>query len=214
MDLKLSALAAIAVLVIFAIEYIIFILPLIIQLRRKIKSYRDKEYELQAKFVDETTAIKLKAVEVEKENIELKKHYEEVVEQEKRVMQEINHALEGNPMWGFPEEDAFPGSISVQSSMAKFDSTNDTYGIIHGRVVLPTDVAEVLTTMKSNASIAEYTLTYFHKLGILNRVVLQMLRSGCVELTFGYDNEDVVVYYNIQMKRSDNTVVYNLPSEQ
>lgn len=214
MDLKLSALAAIAVLVIFAIEYTIFILPLIIQLRRKIESYRDKEYKLQAKFVDETTAIKLKAVEVEKENIELKKHYEEVAEQEKRVMQEINHALEGNPMWGFPEEDAFPGSISVQSSMAKFDSTNDTYGIIHGRVVLPTDVAETLTTMKSNASIAEYTLTYFHKLGILNRVVLQMLRSGCVELTFGYDNEDVVVYYNIQMKRSDNTVVYNLPSEQ
>ena len=214
MDLKLSALAAMTVLVIFAIEYAVFILPIVIQLRRKIKSYRDKEYELRAKFIDETTAIKLKAVEVEKENIELKKHYEEVAEQEKRVMQEINHALEGNPMWGFPEEDAFPGSISVQSSMAKFDSTNDTYGIIHGRVVLPTDVAEVLTTMKSNASIAEYTLTYFHKLGILNRVVLQMLRSGCVELTFGYDNKDVVVYYNIQMKRSDNTVVYNLPSEQ
>lgn len=214
MDLKLSALAAMTVLVIFAIEYVVFILPIVIQLRRKIESYRDKEYELQAKFVDETTAIKLKAVEVEKENIELKKHYEEVAEQEKRVMQEINHALEGNPMWGFPEEDAFPGSISVQSSMAKFDSTNDTYGIIHGRVVLPADVAEELTTKKSNASIAEYTLTYFHKLGILNRVVLQMLRSGCVELTFGYDNEDIVVYYNIQMKRSDNTVVYNLPSEQ
>lgn len=214
MDLKLIFLVTVAVLSVFAIEGVVFILPIVIQLKRKIKFYNDRKYELEKEFIDETTAVKCRAVEVEKENMELKSYYNEVSEKDKRVMSEINRALEGNPMWGFPEEDAFPGSISVRSSMAKFDSTDETYGIIHGRVVLPTDVAEELTTKKSNASIAEYTLTYFHKLGILNRVVLQMLRSGCVELTFGYDNEDIVVYYNIQMKRSNNTVVYNLPSEQ
>lgn len=214
MDVKLSAMVALFIVIVFLIEFLIFVLPVRIQMLRSKRIYEARKMELEHKFIDETASVKCQMAEALKENAELKQHYDEVRELEQRVQSEIQNALETNPMWGFPEQDAFPGSISVNSRMAKFSDDN-TYGIIQGRVVLSDDIADGLIACKSNASRAEYILTYFHKLGILNRLVLQMLRSGCVELTCGYDKENgIEVYYSVQMKRSDNVVTYNLPSEK
>lgn len=184
-----------------------------INIYRIIKLYKNEIAQLRHDIVSNPLNIENEQLRFEIQN--LKRDNEELLKREKDVQKSITEALESNPMWGFPEHDAFPGSIAVASKLSTF-SDDKTYGIVQGKLVLNDEANAEFLARKSNSTRLEYVLCYIKKLGFLDRIILQLLRSGCIQCTFGHNEEtnSTEVYYQIQLLCPKDTVVYDLPSER
>lgn len=194
---------------ILCIVFALIIIALLIRYNHIWRKYHKLKYEY------EKNPLNVENERLKFENSNLQRDNEELLEREKATEKAITEALESNPMWGFPEHDAFPGSIAVASKLSVFSDDN-MYGIIQGRLVLNSEAEAEFQARKSNSTRLEYILAYIKKLGFMDRIILQLLRSGCIECTFGHNEKEnaTEVYFQTQLLCPKETIRYDLPSER
>lgn len=131
------------------------------------------------------------------------------------LMAKITEALDGNPMWGYPDNPPFPGATAINVSYSQ-ESDDSTKIIIRGKTVYePEKSRQILNTTdpQRRASIAIRSLQVQ---GIGERLARLLLNSPAVCYTFGTEVDpeikepDVYALYQVEAILHGDTVVFNL----
>ena len=174
--------------------------------------------DLQKK-LDELMKLNLQDLQNENEQIraesaKLKIDLDEQQKINEDVQKALSKALHESVMWGFPENDVFPGCISVHTRESQI-SDDERYIVVQGRTIFTDEMNNKLKDAKTNLERFDMILLALKKYGIYDRIVKDlMLRSGIV-YTLAYNEECSAyeIYYQITAKKepAEFKVEFDIP---
>lgn len=174
--------------------------------------------DLQKK-LDELMKLNLQDLQNENEQIraesaKLKIDLDEQQKINEDVQKALSKALHESVMWGFPENDVFPGCISVHTRESQI-SDDERYIVVQGRTIFTDEMNNKLKDAKTNLERFDMILLALKKYGIYDRIVKDlMLRSGIV-YTLAYNEECSAyeIYYQITAKKepTEFKVEFDIP---
>lgn len=148
------------------------------------------------------------------ENVKLKVDLDEQQKINEDVQKALSKALHESVMWGFPENEVFPGCISVHTRESQI-SDDEKYVVVQGRTIFTDEMNTKLKEAKTNLERFDMILLALKKYGIYDRIIKDlMLRSGIV-YTLAYNEECSAyeIYYQITAKKepTEFKVEFDIP---
>lgn len=182
----------------------------------KVALLQDQNRELSERITELVSRdIVVWEADLKKREKELEKAIKDNQQYTEELMAKITEALDGNPMWGYPDNPPFPGATAINVSYSQ-DSEDGTKIILRGKTVYePEKAKQILETInpERRASIAIRSLQLQ---GIGERLARLLLNSPAVCYTFGTETNpeiggiNVYALYQVEAILHEDTVVFDL----
>lgn len=131
----------------------------------------------------------------------------------KDVLSQVDGTLDGNPVWGFPNEPAFPGAVSI--SIGYDRSGDDKIIRVQGKSYFDSDTADKILGEMNVSTRYSRMVRALQLQGLGDRLSKELLRSPAIQYTLGY-GEDIdgekklYALYRIEAILHDEVIIMDL----
>lgn len=152
---------------------------------------------------DENNALKLKQDKINANLIQAEQYYKEVQTQ----LADMMHV---SPIMGFPNAMRFPGATVIKD-MATVNESGDKCITVIGRSILPDSTTTKIQTAVGMTDKMLIIRNELLKQGILDRITQDLIKSGAISMTLGYNKDCTTceVYFTVKAEIPESDLIIN-----
>lgn len=152
---------------------------------------------------DENTTLKLKQDKINADLIQAEQYYKEVQTQ-------ISDMMHVSPIMGFPNAMRFPGATVIKD-MATVNEAGDKCITVIGRSILPDYITTKIQTAVGMTDKMLIIRNELLKQGILDRITQDLIKSGAISITLGYNKDCTTceAYFTVKAEIPESDLIIN-----